>query len=248
MNISTKIDHFRDHYGIPASTLKWIAIITMFIDHTGATLLRRLMNAEGYFADPSVHEMMSQLYYYSRRIGRLAFPIFCFLLVEGYFHTRSPRKYLTRMFLFALLSEFPFDWALHPKGKVLTKQNVYFTLFLGLLAIHMSHDILKGKLSLQLMILASAMLAAKLLGTDYSYRGVFLIETLYITRFSRFFQCGCGAAFVEYERMPTPLAFVPCFLYNGKRGRQPKYFFYFFYPAHLLLLGAFCNLVLPHLL
>ena len=95
----------------------------------------------------------------------------------------------------------------------------------------------------------TGMFAAKLLNSDYSYKGVFIIEMLYITRFSPLLQSGCGASFMQYyEKMPTPLAFIPIYFYNGKRGRQPKYFFYFFYPAHLMILGVLTNIILPRVL
>lgn len=128
-------------------TLKLIAIITMMIDHIGVVLLE----------DPSV------LYTLSRCIGRLAFPIFVFLIVEGFYHTSDVKKYLTRLGVFALISEIPFDLAFYGRffgsdimedmklafsgndpsyteiflGRLFSYQNVFFTLFLGLSAIYL---------------------------------------------------------------------------------------------------------------
>ena len=233
----------RDH-GLSGSTLKLIAIITMLIDHTGAVLVLAVRRLPAVRADQATLQFYTQLYTYMRRIGRLAFPIFCFLLIEGFLHTRDVRKYAGRLFLFALISEYPFDFALRHGQPFMNKQNVYFTLLIGLLTIWAVRE-LSGRIPLQLLVLAAGLLGAKLLDTDYSYRGVFLIETLYILRFSRFFQCAGGAAFMEYEKFPTPLAFVPVFLYNGKRGLRLKYVFYWFYPVHLMLLGILTYYVLP---
>ena len=102
--------------GITSYQLKWIAIVTMVIDHMGAILYPTEMAF--------------------RYIGRISFPIFCFLLIEGFFHTRNIFKYMARLGAFALISEIPYDLAF--KGKVLefTHQNVFFTLFLGVLMMY----------------------------------------------------------------------------------------------------------------
>ena len=242
----TAIHHFREKYGWPGSVLKMIAIITMLIDHTGAALVLPLLSMRGIYSNPELFQNLKTLYYIMRRVGRLAFPIFCFLLVEGFVHTHNVKKYAQRMFLFALISEFPFDWALKTGQPVMNYQNVYFTLLIGLLVMWGVSE-MTGRIPIQLLILVSGLILAHMLKTDYAQRGVFLIEVLYILRTSRLSQCLCGGAFIEYEKMPAPLAFIPVFMYNGKRGRQLKYFFYCFYPVHLMILGIIRNLVLPSL-
>lgn len=132
--------------GISGSTLKLMAIITMLIDHTAATVLERLLTikstenlnsndlnaANEFFAK---NAWLYTLDIVMRLIGRLAFPIFCFLLVEGFVHTHNIRKYALRLALFALLSEIPFNLALYGKVLYPGSQNVFFTLFLGLLVL-----------------------------------------------------------------------------------------------------------------
>ena len=77
--------------GLSGSTLKLIAIITMLIDHIGAAVIARLLIAgQG-------SEMLYKIYYAMRAVGRVAFPIFCFLLVEGFFYTGSRKKYVMNM-------------------------------------------------------------------------------------------------------------------------------------------------------
>lgn len=118
--------------GISGSTLKLVAIFTMLIDHIAASLLEKLlsrgrafqfMNGEGLY---TVYSVM-------RSIGRLAFPIFCFLLVEGFIHTRNKSKYAIRLGIFALISEIPFDLAFDDKVFSWGHQNVFFTLLIGLI-------------------------------------------------------------------------------------------------------------------
>lgn len=230
-------------FGLSGSTLKIIAIITMLIDHAGATVVYALTRQPYITADPELLRNIRQLYSLMRDIGRIAFPIFCFLLVEGFVHTHDVKKYAQRLFLFALISEIPFDFALKPSWFYPGKQNVYFTLLIGLLVLW-GITVCRGQIVVQLLILVSGLLAASFLKTDYSYRGVFLIEVLYLFRYSRLYQCLCGAAAISWE-MPAPAAFLPIYFYNGKRGISLKYFFYWFYPVHLVILGCITEFVLP---
>ena len=75
--------------------------------------------------------------------------------------------------------------------------------------------------------------------TDYNFKGVFLIAILYLMRQSTAVQCVGGACSVAWE-LPAPIAFLPIWLYNGFRGLKMKYFFYWFYPVHLLILSLIC--------
>ena len=86
-------------WGATGSTLKMIAIITMLVDHTAAIVLERVLWAHN-FSSVTIY----WVYVVMRSIGRLGFPIFCFLLIEGFCHTRNVKKYAGRLFLFALIS------------------------------------------------------------------------------------------------------------------------------------------------
>lgn len=128
--------------GISGSTLKLIAIAAMLIDHISATVLTRILivNGMGNITSQAQQEQWMRenagLYgcmLVMRLIGRLGFPIFCFLLAEGFQKTRNVKKYALRLGLFALLSEIPFDLACHGKVLEFGYQNVFFTLFLGVL-------------------------------------------------------------------------------------------------------------------
>ena len=136
--------------GISGSTLKMIAIVTMLIDHIGAVVLARLLIVQGVnsidtSSQNAVMQWLTQnatLYYtYTamRMIGRIAFPIFCFLLVEGFLHTHDVKKYALRLGAFALISEIPFDLTFSGKVLDFQYQNVFFTLFIGLLTMMVYH-------------------------------------------------------------------------------------------------------------
>lgn len=205
---------------LSGSSLKIFAIVIMLIDHIGAILLPQ--------------------YHFLRYIGRLAFPIFCFLLVEGFFHTRDIKKYALRLGLFALISEIPFDLALSNVPFNLLYQNVFFTLFIGLLVL-IGFEKFKDKLFLRYMILVLGMLLAEVCHVDYGCFGIIMIVLFYfysihnnlivLTLGVLFFSILSGGS----EFLCT-FSIIPISLYNGKRGISLKYLFYAFYPVHLLIL------------
>lgn len=222
------------------SKLKLIAIITMFIDHVAFGILWRL---------PGI-DSSSIFYNVLRFIGRLAFPIFIFLLIEGFTHTRSKLKYAIRMFVFAFVSEIPFDLAFWGRTVDMSHQNVYFTLFIGLLVIWSMDEVHKRFLKDEesskvpviildtILILAGSVLAT-VLKTDYSYIGILAIAFMYLYRRNRVIQAlaGCIVLTVLNPFEFTCFAIIPLIaMYNGKRGIGLKYLFYIFYPAHLFII------------
>lgn len=234
--------------GISSAVLKNIAVVTMLIDHIGAVILARLLIRDGL--DTPVYG----IYMAMRIIGRLAFPIYCFLLVEGLQRTHDIKKYLGRMFLFALLSEVPFDLALSGRAWYPQYQNVFFTLFIGLAVITGMHlveqRIMKngfwGKTAcvlLDFVLIAAGCAAALALKTDYDFKGVMAIVVLYLFRNRKKMQIWAGVIIfllMDGLEMIAALSFIAIRFYNGSRGKQNKYFFYFFYPVHLFLLWLIC--------
>ncbi|MCI9336530.1 MAG: hypothetical protein HFH93_03135 [Lachnospiraceae bacterium] len=128
---------------LSGSTVKIIAVAAMFIDHAAAVVIARYLidGIQTAIASGTAgawereHLAVYSVYHLMRDIGRLGFPIFCFLLVEGFQRTRNVRKYALRLFMFALISELPFNLAICGQIFNSSHQNVYFTLLLGLLAL-----------------------------------------------------------------------------------------------------------------
>ncbi len=228
-----------DRCGFSGTTLKLIACVTMLIDHIGASCIETR----------EVPAALTRLDLVLRLIGRLAFPIFCFLLVEGFLHTHDVRKYIRRLLLFGVVSEVPFDMAFFRTPFHWEHQNVYWTLALGVIAMAaMQHyQDADGNLTLKSVLSAVACaFAAELANTDYGAIGVALIIALYLTRDSRKQQCIIGAVMMLFE-LTAPIAFLLVWHYNGQRGNCPKWAqraFYLFYPVHLTVLGVITNLVL----
>lgn len=227
----------RKFSGISGSTLKIIAIVSMFVDHIGAAVLEKgLLVSSQVQNNPVLYDRLHSIDHVLRLIGRPAFPIFCFLLVEGFLHTKDTKKYALRLFLFALISEIPFDLAILGNIMDFRAQNVFFTLLIGLLVM-MGASYFSKNVWLQSLIFVLGIGAGYFLHTDYGFKGVLLIELLYFFRYDRKSQCIAGACAFSWEAT-APLAFLPILAYNGKRGLSLKYFFYLFYPIHLLILAG----------
>lgn len=202
--------------GIDAFTLKMIAAITMLIDHTGAIFFPQ--------------------YLLLRCVGRISFPIFAFLIVEGFLYTKNLKKYARRLFVFALISEFPFDFAFF-NGVYIGHQNVIFTFTIAILIMYI--DKKYGRKAGAIATVALG-LTAEFLRFDYGMFGVLLVMIFYWT-YDKFYNrliisSGVLGLLVEsYQRFDL-LAIIPIALYNGKKGINAKYFFYVFYPGHLVIL------------
>ncbi len=217
-------------------SLKWIAVVTMFIDHLGIVLSAGVS---------------TEIWRTMRIVGRLAFPIFCFLLAEGFYHTRDVKKYLARLGVFALLSEIPFDLVVFRRLWHPDYQNVFFTLFLGLLLLYLYNRFLANRQPVYaVMTVVSMLCLAYLIHCDYGAEGVLIIYLFYYFRFrpaAMYISTALVMVFMGGLEIYAPAALLLIFFYNGEKGgREPKsragvlaqkYFFYFFYPVHLALLA-----------
>ena len=253
--------------GLSGTALKYIACITMLIDHIGASCIEAgiLLPALAAGAASCSGIPVSTLLAADRvlrYIGRLAFPIFCFLAVEGFLHTHDVKKYVRRLLLFGeendkprmvkspwFDEEVPFDLAFFRTPFAPQHQNVYWTLALGVLAMAGLKRFEKenGLPGWQGLVWAGGCAALALAAnTDYHAIGVLIICTLYLTRADRKRQCLAGALLFLFE-LTAPLAFVLVWFYNGQRGAcspLQKKAFYWFYPVHLLVLAGITNLML----
>lgn len=234
--------------GLSGSTLKLIALVTMLIDHVGAVVLARMV-IYGIKQKGTLDEGLFEIYNLTRDIGRIAFPIFCFLLVEGFERTRNRGRYALRLGIFALISEIPFDLAIAGEAMHLEHQNVYFTLLIGLLTMMFLKklkdiDMPGAALAGIRVIIGSGIIVlgagiAELLNTDYGAIGILCIMVLFLFRYHSKMQVFAGAFAFLWE-ITAPLAFIPIWWYNGTRGLKLKYIFYLFYPLHLLVLYGIC--------
>jgi len=216
--------------------LKIIACITMFIDHIGYAIF----DGASWF----------------NYIGRLAFPIFAFQISEGYSHTRNIKKYLIRLFIFALISQIPFMLfisIIHDEFSL----NVIFTLLFGLISI-LIYDKFNKFLGIAFGVLFG--IVAQRTNCDYGFYGVAITFLFYIFRntkiltivsFSfatiinysvlilKYWNYGLDTIkFVFNYYLPyalcTILSIVIIILYNKKKGPNTRYLLYLFYPLHMI--------------
>lgn len=204
--------------GLSDSALKVIALVSMTVDHIAYYLMDH--NTWGY-------DMM-------RTVGRMAFPIFAFLLVEGYGHTRSTRKYALSLLAFALISEIPW-WLLNHDNT----HNVFFTLLLGLIVIEDINKLGKKPLLWAVLIITICTIAI-FLHVDYEYSGILLICTFHIFKPDKVTKCLLATLFMyQYGVIGLWLGLAVILCYNGQRGfikgQYAKYLCYAYYPLHLVL-------------
>ena len=204
--------------------------------------------------------MILTAYEWMRHIGRVSFPIYCFFIVEGFYKTRDRKKYVRRLAACALLSEIPFDLAIYGKVFYIWHQNVFFTLLIGLLAIwamdvfFQMQDLNKWSQTVSALCVGFGFsLLALILYTDYYFFGVIVIVVMYLVRRATEQKVKFWPPIVLISGIAVLcmfdlgeawalLALPLMFFYQGKKGWNAKWFFYFFYPVHLLVIAviAFC--------
>ncbi|MDO5377480.1 MAG: TraX family protein [Clostridia bacterium] len=227
-------------------SLRLIALVLMCVDHAGLALF------------PSAGAF--------RCVGRLAFPLYCFLLAQGYRHTRDVRAYGRRLLLAAILSEIPFDLLIFGRVACAVEQNVLFSLLLGLLALWAA-DTLGGRPLYALLAASTLALVAMAARVSYGWLGIALCLIFGFSA-GRKQLLGAAAALLLYTlgllfsgvarswvlvSLCALLSLPLLALYNGKRGpRAPliTLLFYAAYPVHLLALAALraMRLVPPYFL
>lgn len=263
-----------------ADLLKITALVTMFLDHIGAGILENWLLYH-YNGDAVLYQRVLAADAVLRCVGRVSFLLYCWLLVQGFLYTGNRIRYAARLLVFAVVSELPFDY-LFFNGFTWEHQNVFWTLLIALITLvlmeHLEHleEVLMPEKKSELLryhpvfaaflkaitvtaVIATGMLVAHILKTDYSWKGVMLVAAIYLTRPDRKMQSVLpptlflAAYFLEYillgwepvtalsdifaSKWTIYLASLLIWRCNGKKViKSGKYFFYFFYPAHMILL------------
>ncbi|WP_291581737.1 TraX family protein [Clostridium sp. UBA6640] len=223
--------------------LKLTACICMLIDHIGFVLFPQ--------------------YLFLRVIGRIAFPIFAYLITEGYMHTHSIKKYSIRLLIFALISQVPY--MLTFRG---TQLNIFFTLFIGLMALYatdyeFSENQLLNKI-LKVIVVSAIVISSYIFCAEYGIYGVLtilafklfknnftkliivqiIINIVHIAPFYKYIFINGNLNLRLFLQCASLLSLIFIKKYNGEKGKSFKYAFYAFYPVHILLLYIISNFLL----
>ena len=240
-------------HGFSHNALVIIGMIAMLLDHIAFVLIK---NGKLYGYDATLYnnavmlpeaKMWLVLYQILRTIGRIAFPIFALLIVEGYRKTSNVFKYMMRILLLAIISEIPFDLMIF--NEFLTKdcfntQNVLFTYFVGLLMLVVINWMNKWPAFLTIIPLVIAEVICYFLKTDYWAEGILLIYVFYMFRHDLNLKCIIAGIILfvmsfEYYKGAAIISLFFIYLYNGQKGYlNLKRIHYVFFPLHMLVLYA----------
>ncbi len=222
--------------GISGSWLKLIAITSMLIDHTAGHVFR-WMDWANYVFFKIGHYEITPFFFMRSVIGRWAFPLFAFLIVEGFLHTHDRKRYGWNLFVFALISEIPWN-LVHANKFFSSGQNVMFTLLLGYLGLCVIERYREDMKKLAQYLIPLFLLSI-FLRSDYGCAGFGFILLIYLLRKNKVLMSIVGTGALP-STFFAGMAFIPICLYNGERGfvkgKVLKYAFYAFYPVHLLVL------------
>ena len=183
---------------LSGAQLKYIAFLSMLIDHVNKALIYPNLNGGLLLKISDLFDVL----------GRIAFPLFAFFIVEGFFKTRSRKKYLLNLLIFGVISEVPFDMFTTRTFFNPRYNNVLFALALSLV----------------------------FLSVDYDYHAILIVYFLYVFYNKPILSCVFGYLSI-FKEVWALLGFGFILMYNGKRGRQNKMINYWFYPVHILILG-----------
>lgn len=200
-------------------------------------------------------------------IGRLTFPIYAFLIVEGYFHTKNLKKYVGRLLLFAIISEVPFNLAMGSRIFYPIHQNVLWSFLIAIGFIHWNEKVKEKQIWKRILVGIATICIGYVVGlitfVDYYNAGIFMVLVFYYFKGQKWW-CYLGQLvclwYINFEMLGglsyevmifgeihfiarqglAVLALIPIWLYRGKQGYYSKtlqFIYYAFYPVHLLILG-----------
>ena len=234
---------------ISGSGLKYWAMVFMLCDHIAAFVIRRgvygaFLSPEGYLdfsAAPAWLTVVSHSFDVLDVLGHAAFPLFVFLVSEGFLHTRSRKRYLLTLLAAALISEPVYDWAHYGVLWNWRLQNVLFTLTISCGLLWCLSEIQRRMQGRARVCAIAAVIAAAgglafLVRGEYVFLGTTSAALFYLLREKGPWRLA-GLLPLMVASSWVLLAAPLLLLYSGERGTHGwKYFFYAFYPAHFLVL------------
>lgn len=239
------------HIEVTAATLKWYGCITMLfytismsVIQNGMLHVNQLSHTqlrEMWAADPNLMILSSWAAVF-QLLGGLAIPVFAFLLVEGFQHTKNYKAYLLRMLLFSVISEIPYDFAMSRSLFDWTRQNMLFSLALCLVMLY-GLKLFEASRFVQILIVIAAVFWSSLMRSGFGLCLVLLTAMYYILRNKPTAKIRIGGL-ISLMYVTGPISNFVLKRYNGQLGgKWNKYIFYVLYPLHLLILGTVTYLI-----
>lgn len=227
------------------ANLKRIALISMLIDHFAVAILFQGISLNSFHFSADINYLAQLLYSPLRMLGRLAFPLYIYLLIEGFHHTSSRVNYFKRMAVLCIVSEVPYDLALTNQMFDWNHQNIFFQLMLLMILFYFleKFEIQPGK---KLLALFPIMILAEYARIDYGMFGIiagFIMYEAYGSKVREGLSV-IPAFLFSYQSYFVYFSGILIYLYNGERGRVNKHFHYWAYPGHLFFYYLFRRLIL----
>lgn len=233
---------------ITADGLKIFACIAMLIQTIGIVIVENGLIDLSQYTQESLSTaletdsnlmMLAGVGSVMQLIGGLAIPLFAFLLVEGFLHTSDVKKYLRNIAVFALVSEIPYDLAMSGKVLDFSSQNALISMAVGLIMLILLKTLKEqsGVAALigRIAVILGAVAWVTLFRAQYGFCIVLLTAVFYLC-YTRTVLMTVLGMLVSLLYVTGPLAFYGIWCYNEERKeRLPKYAYYVFYPAHLLV-------------
>ena len=209
---------------VTSFVLKIIAVITMTMDHYS-----KIADGPEWFS----------------LVGRVSFPLFAFLIGEGFRYTKDRKKYFYRIFLYALVLQIPDLLSIEKYDG-----NIFFTLSFGILSLLILNNTKLNKF-IKIILVIIIVVSAEMLTLDYGSYGVMIIIIFYLFRenniMTAFSFTAVNILWISFFQMSATQLYsifvLPLiFLYNGEEGKKMKLFFYLYYPLHLIVLYLLAEL------
>lgn len=250
-DMDTKNNHSIANISLSCNVLKLIACFIMALDHFSYGLIHNYLKIHGMDIMPETYTRLNNIHEVCRGVGRIAFPIFCFFLVEGFIRTRSVYKYALRLALFAIISEVPFDLGLYGRVFYWEHQNIILTFFIALLMMMILRFLEENSWGLSSFTVFAAKICtviafadgAYLIHADYSWKCMLLVAVLYLFREQGTLRFIAGAAATSWEKY-APFSFILLYFYDPEIKPRFKYAFYLFYPLHLMIVYLIARLII----
>lgn len=238
------------HIDVTAATLKWYGCITMLFYTISMSVIQNGLLHVNQFSNTQLREMwaadsglmlLSSWAAVFQLLGGLAIPVFAFLLVEGYQHTKNYKAYLLRLLIFAVISEIPYDFAMSGMLFDWSRQNMLFSLAVCLVMVY-GLKLFEASRVVQALIVIAAVFWSGLMKTEFGLCLVLLTAAYYLLR-KRPTAKMWISGIISLMYVTGPISNFVLKRYNGQLGNWNKYLFYVLYPLHLLLLGVITYLI-----